>query len=399
MNTRNTMNTTFLRSATMLVISMCSVCSFADETAQDAGDSGVVTNSLIQVTVRDDRGRDWDGGYYTQLPKVSVTFADASRGIVKVSASVMRCDGILRADGTYKFIEDALESESPDLDIEALGSGDSVDFDVAIPGRYSLAWCAYNESGELMEKHQISFDSLNDDGQWISCGNATLSSGALSNKNEPCHLFQSAVYNLWVMWNCPVDYPYYSGETWTAPVEYNETLEMYRIVNPFTVNQQFKDYLPADEELLSYTDETLIFHPEAFIFDREHPSWFLLNAQDGHDAYCEPMRTGIVAMHSESPCCYTAHRYNEKIGYVIYDVSPVQDIIQTGSYTDMPLDDENESTLKVQFDGWASVGEITGADASGAEEYYTLDGMKVARPSRGNIYIAHRNGLHAKIRY
>lgn len=393
------MNATFLRSAAMLFITIRSTCSFAGETGEARSDSGVVTTSLTQVLVRDERGRDWDGGYFAQSPSVSVTFADAARGLSEVRASVMRCNGILRADGTYKFIENALEAESPDLTIQTLVPGESADFDVAIPGRYSLAWCAYDESGELVEKHRISFDSLHDDGHWISCGNATLSSGALSNKNEPYHLFESAVYNLWVMWNCPVDYPYYSGETWTAPVEYNETLGMYRIVNPFTVNQQFKDYLPADEELLSYTDETLIFHPEAFIFDREHPSWFLLNAQDGHDAYCEPMRTGIVTMHTESPWYYTAHRYNEIIGYVIYDVSPVQNISRTGCYVDMPLDDESESILKVQFDGWSSVGEITEADASGAEEYYTLDGLKVTTPSKGNLYIARRGARYSKICY
>lgn len=392
------MRIAFFRTASVLFLSMWSFCSFAAETGQEGSDSGAVINSLTQVTVRDERGRDWDGGYYTQSPSVTLKFADAARGITEVRASVMRCDGIIRADGTYKFIENALEAESPDLNIQTLGPGESADFDVTIPGRYSVAWCAYNESGDLIEKHRISFDSLYDDGQWTACGNAALSSGLLSNKTDTYHLFQSAVYDVWTRWICPVYYPYYSGETWTAPLEYNEALAMYRIVNPFTVNPQFKDYFPADEELLPYQDETLVFHPEAFIFGHEHPAWFLLNAQNGNDAYCEPMQTGIVALHTDSPCNYTAHRYNEMVGYVIYDVCPVQDISRTGCYVDMPLDDESEAILKVQFDGWASLDEIT-APASGEKEYYTLDGLKVTRPSKGNLYIVSDGGRHTKIRY
>lgn len=393
------MNSIFLRRGASLLIAIFTIFPFAAAAADGEGDSGVVTNTLTHVSVRDERGRDWDGGYYTQEPQVSVTFVDAVRGIVKVRASVMRCNGIVRADGTYKLLEDAVDAASPDVNIQTLQHGDSADFDVSLPGRYTLSWCAHNDQEELVDNYSVSFDSLYDDGRWTSCGNATLQSGALSGKNEFSHLFESAVYGIYVMWTCPVAYPYYSGETWTAPIEYNEALGMYRIVNPFTENQQLKDYLPADEDLLSYKDETLVFHPEAFIFDREHPAWFLLNAQDGNDAYCEPMRTGIVAMHADSPYCYIAHRYNEKIGYVIYDLCPMQNISQTGCYVDMPLDDEKEATLKVQFAGWASVNEITGADAARPEEYYTLDGLKAAHPEKGNVYIERSGARHSKIRY
>lgn len=357
-------------------------------------------HDLTSISIKDSKGRDRSGGIYTQMPSVTVGYeSDDDSEIHALRVAVKKCDGMVAADGTFTLLHFAVEANSKSIDITTLSEGETAQFDVSVPGRYSLGYCAVDEEGNPLKSGLLYFDSLYDDGNWTVCGEAELSSGVLSSENVMSHTFDEPGGGYDLYGECPLRYPYYSGETWTAPIEYNVVLKKYRIVNPFTCNPELKDYVPEDEELPSSIFGNVEYYPEAFIFDREHPAWFLINAEYETRAYCEPMRTGIAVMHAASPYSYIAKPYAEKLGNVIYDVCPRQDL-NTGKYADLLMADDREATLIVTFPGWTSgIDVITeDIDNNAKKEYYTVDGVKVAKPGNG-FYIVRQGASSAKKTY
>lgn len=161
---------------------------------------------------------------------------------------------------------------------------------------------------------------------------------------------------------------------------------------------KFEDYIPEDEDLLCSFYSNVAYSPEGFIFDRKNPTWFLLNAESEIYTYCEPIRTGIVTLHRENPYCYMAHPYNQTIGYVIYDVCPIQNIKETGRYIDMPLEDECNASLIVNFPRWTtSVSDIDN-DLDEKFEYFTIYGLKTFGLQKG-INIVKRGIKISKVIY
>ncbi len=402
-----------IKTSTFLILAMISASSWAyspsqvqnSQTSKTAETENRFTllHDLTSISLKDSRNRDWDGGYYTQNPMVNVGFENVNNSnIYSMKVSIIKCNGIVRADYTYKLLEDAVKDNSSDIDITHITCGETATFDVSIPGRYCLAYCATDEKNNPVVTGSIHFDSLYDDGNWTVCGEAEISSGVLSSCNLKSHVFSSNGTGILeepgdlIWWECPVTYPYYSGETWSATIEYHPILKHYRIVNPFTCNPELKDYLPEDNELLSAFYSNVAYSPEAFLFDHNNPAWFLLNAESESYTYCEPMRTGIVALHRYNPYHYMAHPYNQNIGHVIYDVCPIQDIRKTGKYVDMPLEDEREASLIVKFSGWTTgVNEIYN-DNDECKEFFTIDGVKVQTPAKG-FYIVKQGSKSAKI--
>ncbi len=359
-------------------------------------------NDINVVSVKDAINRDWYGGCYTQNPTVRIGYECDYPDVNSISVAVMRCNGIVKADDNYMLLENAVEKNANGIDIVQIIKGDMAEFDVSVPGRYCLAYCVSDKDGATIETGSVKFDSLYDDGNWKTCGEAKISSGVLSSEYNYWHTFLSNGTGFLedpgdlIWWECPMTYPYYSGEQWSAPIEYHPIFRMYRIVDPFTNNKNLKDYLPEDSELLSNYYPNVAYTPEAFIFDRENPSWFLLNAEWESAAYCEPMRTGIVAMHRDSPYSYIAHPYNENVGYVIYDVCPQQDIKSTGRYLDMPLDNEIDASIIVEFPGWSSIQEIN-IENKDSEEYFTIEGIKTDNPEKG-FFILRQGSRSYKIK-
>ncbi|MDE5876044.1 MAG: hypothetical protein K2H47_00835 [Muribaculaceae bacterium] len=383
----------------ILLISLTAKAKIATTDTDD--NSFKLLHNLTEISVKDTKGNNWDGGCYTQNPTIKISYECGDPDISSVRVSVLRCNGIIRADYTYFYLEDALEKNISDIDIINIEAGETTEFDISIPGRYTLAYCAIDKEENTVLKGNVKFDSLYDDGKWITCGNAEVSSGLLDSHQTNWHHFMSNGTGFMekpgdlIWWECPVSYPYYSGEEWTAPIEYHPTLKMYRIVNPFTQNMELKDYIPDDDDLLCAYYSNVAHTPEAFMFDRENPAWFLLNAESEHYTYCEPMRTGIVAQHVYSPYDFIAHPYNEKIGYVRYDVCPVQDIKSSGVYVDMPLDDESEASIKISFPAWTTGINDIFDNENGQTEYFTIDGLKVPKPEKG-IYIVRQGWKSSK---
>lgn len=334
-----------------------------------ADDNFTLLHDITSISCKDSHNNEWDGGYYTQNSTVKIGYKSDNPNIRSVRVAIEKCNGVVRADNSYRYLQDAVQENSSEIAISNITGDETAEFDVSIPGRYCMAYCAIDENGKPLFAKSIKFDSLYDDGEWVAVGEAELSSGVLSSENIMAHTFISngkgflevPGYDIW--WDCPVLYPYYSGESWSAPIEYHNALKMYRIVNPFTCNPQFEDFIPSDDNLLWKYYDNVEYTPEAFIFDRQHPAWFLLNAEYKTYTYCEPMRTGIITMHRENPYCYMAHPYDENIGFVKYNVCPIQNIKKTGKYVDMPLDDERGASLIVKFNGWTTgVNEVLSED-------------------------------------
>ncbi|MBD5355524.1 MAG: hypothetical protein HDR88_00720 [Bacteroides sp.] len=397
------------KTITLFAVAGMSAFCWANEPVEIHADVESETNKfelfhdLTVISIKDSRDHDWDGGCYTQNPTIKVGYECENANISSVRVSIRRCNGIVRADNTYTLLDYAIESNSPDIEVTTLTSGETAEFDVSVPGRYCLGYCAIGEDNETVLKGRILFDSLYDDGNWITCGDAEVSSGVLVSDKLTSHVFLSNGTGsledpniIW--WECPVTYPYYTGEEWLAPIEYHPVLKKYRIVDPFTRNPDFKDYFPEDDKLLSAYYDNVAYTPEAFIFDRENPAWFLINAEWEDYPYCEPMRTGIVAQHRDNPYCFIALLYNEMVGNVRYDVCPPQYIKKTGVYADMPLDDESEASIIVKFPGWTSGVKDIYDDKDDHTEYFTIDGLKISNPGKG-FNIIRQGGKTSKIIY
>lgn len=370
------------------------------ETHSAAASDFVLSYDLVASNVVDETGRVWYGGHFTEMPEVTIGMSDDESLVKSIKVSVMRCNGIVRTNYTYMLLEDAVEKGNEDVDIKVVSPGTHVEYDVSVPGRYCLGFCLLDAEERILDKGSIYFDSLYDDGAWIECGEAELSSGILDGDNVMWHHFHSNGNGFMetpgdvTWWHCPVQYPHYHGETWTANLEYHSVHKMYRIVNPFSQYDSFQNFVPGADELLWALYDNIAYEPEAFLFDRENPAWFLLNAQYEHDAYCEPMRTGMAAFHTYENYCYYAHRYNEHIGYVIYDVCPTQSIKGGGTYIDMPLNDELGASLIVKIPDWVVV-EGMHRDSVDEGVCCSIDGTKAVNPQKG-LLIVKRNGKFIK---
>ena len=291
-----------------------------------------LVHDLTQAEIVDENGEYWNGGYYTKKPFVTIKCEGDISEISEFLVTIHKSHNMVRGSKGFTLLEWALWDKDELFDFKDLLSEGEVTFETYIPGCYQMAYCAFDKTGEIVLTGNIEFDSLYDDGNWEYCGKALLSSKRLMNSYELWHIFfsngngflESRGYTIW--WSCPLHYPYYDGEEWEASLEYNSYLKKYRIVNPFCSNLKLLDYIPKDEELLYNYYDNVAFLKEAFIFDRNNPAWLLINAENEKDIYCEPMRTGIMSFHSETPNRFYAHRYNEKIGYVIYDVQYKQNL-------------------------------------------------------------------------
>lgn len=352
-------------------------------------------SNLIHPTATDPSGNVWDGGYYTQEGTVKVSFNALDPSVETIRIGTLRGTGFIRGPKGFTHIILIVDQNQEWFDVKSLAPGETFSYDISTPGLYCLRYCAVDADGNILEAKTIDFDSLYDDGNWTTVGTATLSSGILNGILEDTdkyeHLFVSNG-NGWleqpgddVWYWCPVNYPYYKGETWEAKLEYNQYLDAFRIVNPFTVNPQFQDYFPEDSELLGNFWDNVAITPEALIFDRENPAWLLIHTEYPHDAYCEATRTGILACHEKAPFKYVAHRYNEIEGWVVYDVCPAQDIENTSTFIDMPLDNPLKANIIVNFPDLSNVDRIIETDSE-MPRFFNLQGIEVKNPS-GDIYI------------
>ncbi|MDE7377292.1 MAG: hypothetical protein K2N16_10650 [Muribaculaceae bacterium] len=368
----------------------------------DNGEGFALMHDITSASITDSRGRDWDCGNFTQNPTVKVSFNSKDPEIKSLRVAVKRCNGMVRAGYTFTLLSYAVADNAPNIDIKSISSGQIAEFDVSIPGRYCLAYCAVDEFDNPIFTELIEFDSLYDDGNWVYLGEALLSSGVLSSENICWHVFysngtgflESPGDDMW--WHCPVTYPYYSGETWSAPIDYHPGLKKYRIVNPFSYSTDFKEYLPDDNDLAWALYSNVEYMAEGFVFDFQNPAWFILNAENEANTYCEPTRTGIALMHNLNPYLYIAHPYRQHVGYIHYDVCPVQNLKKSGRYVDMPLDDESEASLIIKFPLRKSALEDANDD-EGQTEYFTLDGIKTSAPGKGLRIV--KQGSTTKIIY
>ena len=171
---------------------------------------------------------------------------------------------------------------------------------------------------------------------------------------------------------------------------YHPRLKFYRVIDPFAGNEDFEDYVvPKEETTINGT-----YIPKGFFIDRTSPSWLIINAEDPHDMYSEPTFTGFKILQSVGPMPYASRRYNEKAMWVRYSNSPQQDVYTTGYFMDDPTA-KSMSMITVNFAGWSDVPmlEISSYETT---EYYTIDGLKVANPTKG-IYIKRQGSKTTKI--
>ena len=357
----------------------------------DASKTYSLKTDIRQVRVSDERGDEWDGGCYTLSPEVKVKIDGDVSGLSEFRVIVDKSQAMVYSSHGYTLLEFAVIDNDPMFEIKDVLKENETTFPTDIPGCYQLAYCAIDHEGEVVLSGSIVFDSLYDDGQWEEYGEAKVSSGMLSPESEVAHIFtfwrtSTGEESEHVMCNCPLSYPYYAGESWNVKLEYNSRLKKYRIIDPFTSNPELKDYLPDDSELLYSQNDNVSPMREAFIFDRENPSWMLINAENELDAYCEPMRTGMTVFHGTSPKRFIAKRYNEYIGYVRYDVCPVQNIRKNRVYFDMSGEKEEDALIRVDF---PAVSGLTGIDKeSGADvRYYDIYGRQMPYKPTNQIFI------------
>lgn len=310
----------------------------------------------------------WDGGYYTTDPKVSVSFQTENPEIDKIVVSVAKgMRSPLRFYGT-EILPDR------EYDIREVKPGEEATFESTVPGVYSLVFRAQDKDENILLSEHILLDCLYDDGQWVDKGTVRIKSGILDPENE---------YLLPTEGKCELShYPYYPENGWDATLEYHEGLKSYRIVNPFTGNESLKDYYPTESS-------------HVLVFDRTHPSWLLINAENARDAYCEPTRTGILAFHNSAPLRYTAHRYKEIEGLVWFDKRPYQNIIDDKKYIDS-VDGPENSVIIVDFQQTNSVEQIE-QKMEEATEIYNLNGIQMDKPEKGQIVIVRKGGKAEKM--
>lgn len=366
-----------------------------------------LTSDMIRPEKKDAYGNLWRRGFLTEKNEVKLGYSSDDPRIASVEIAVMDCNIAFPYNGSYTTIVKALEQGLDCLDVQKVGSGETVSLKISKPGRNSVGYLVKDSKDSVLYKGQVGFDALYDDGKWEKCGEAELTSDLLAASGVYMHLWGIPNGGSWPTTTymsglpCPVDYPYYKGESWKVMVDYHPELKRYRIVNPLTSNEQFKDFTVNKEETLAYvTSKGRNEYPEAFLFDTENPSWFILNAEKTKDAYCEPTSIGMMVIHNAEGKDFFAPRYNELEGVVKYVDTPVQSI-EEGEYFECPMKPEL-SLIRIKFDsktfnrsGDSGIENIE-EDQIGKEIFYTLDGVKVDRPSTG-LYLKRKGSKVSKV--
>ena len=337
-----------------------------------------VYHSLNRRENTDTVGFKLNGGLYTGAENVKLGFKFTDPDVDYALVSVERCNGPIATPLWSKDriecldLANAIDKNYPGITIKKLADGEMADFNVSVPGRYAVGVCLRNKKNSTVEKIIVSqFDSYYDDGEWTDLGEVSLNSTLLGMDDT-------------------MEYPYYDKAGWTAQLEYHPRLKLYRVVDPFAGNRDFKDYVAAPEE----TPSTASYVPKGYVLDRTSPSWLIINAEDPHDMYSEPTFTGFKMFESTGPVSYACRRYNEKAMWVKYTLSPKQDVYETGYFMDDPTA-KNLSMITVNFAGWSDVPMLETTSAE-TPEYYTLDGLKVMNPTKG-IYIKRQGSKTSKI--
>ena len=166
-------------------------CSVNADDATGIKNNFTLLHDLTVISVKDSGNRNWDGGCYTQNPIVKIGYDSKNPDISSVRVAVEKCNGIVRANHSYNYLEDAIASNSPDIEITNITVGETAEFDVSVPGRYCLGYCALDNEDKIITMGRMLFDSLYDDGNWSLCGDAEVSSGILSYDNLSSHDFRA----------------------------------------------------------------------------------------------------------------------------------------------------------------------------------------------------------------
>ncbi len=369
----------------------------APQTQGKAEYSFQIVDNLKHPVKTDVVGKEWNRVPLTQIPSITLSYQTddpkvATVDVILVKGNRTFMDGDHGASPSY-----CLLYGSETAIIRELKKGESVEFDLKAPGRHTYAYLAKDADGNPLYLEEVAFDALFDDGKWTPCGEAEISAPLLTCGDR--HISQ--VFGVPVFLDgCHADYPYYEGESWTVPIEFNARLQLYRIVNPLTSNPALKDYSCKVDVPANDSEETET-KSEAFLFDSENPSWMLISAADPEDAYCEPTSLGMMAAHRISQPDFIARRYDEINGGTKMTPSPIQSV-KTGEFRDEAVL-PNGCQIIVKYSGWisdvpgkeAGVEEIAD-DVNAPEEYYTLDGLRIDTPSKG-IYLLRKGSKISKV--
>ena len=359
-----------------------------------------ITSDLIKPEKKDSYENSWYRGLFTDKNVVKVGYSSNDPRIASVEVVVVHGNVAFRSkEGTTMWVDDAIKGRYEGLDIIKLAKGETVYLDISKPGRNVIGWVVRDSNDSILYDSKFKetrFDALFDDGEWITCGEVELSSNFLKS-----HSITHAAKPVRTDWirnlqpdtdgdSCCAKYPYYNGESWKAKLDYHPGLKRYRIVNPLTCNNQFKDYTVKKEETLEYIKNGSAEYPEAFLFDKENPSWFIINAEDPDDMYHEASSIGMMMTHNIESRDFFARKYHELEGcqYFTFDSEVPKQRIADGIYYENP-DNMELSIISIKFDpelfdrskdsGIVNIGDDTNAE----ETFYTLDGYKVENPSTG----------------
>ena len=368
-----------------------------------------LTSDLIRPEKKDAIGNVWHRGFFTENNEVKLGYSSNDSRIASVKMGIMNCNlGFKTEKGSILHVDEAIEIGNNNVEAKTISEGKMESFEISRPGRNTIGYVAFDKNNEVLYNGQVEFDALFDDGKWINCGEAELTSGLLNGESCRHNVGSfSGSFETSIMGNmgapCSVAYPHYYGESWTVPMDYHPELKYFRIVNPLISNSQLKDYTVKKEETLGYTyTKGEYYFPEAFIFDRDNPSWFLINAADPEGLYNEPTSVGMMMLHSWEGKDYFAGKYHERVFAAKYteEGTPDQALV-AGEYWENPIEKQN-SLVNVKFPREAleiagNSGIVNfGADENSLETYYTLDGYRVTIPSKG-VYLKKKGTKVSKV--
>ncbi|MDE7466282.1 MAG: hypothetical protein K2M59_07660 [Muribaculaceae bacterium] len=375
-----------------------------------------IVSDLIQPEKKDSYGNTWHRGFLTDKNVVKVGFSSNDPRVASVEVALVHGNVAFRTkEGATIWVDDAIKGKYEGLDVKKIGEGETVSFDISAPGRNVIGWVVRDANDSILYDSKFletHFDALFDDGKWTPCGEVELTSNYLK-KAAVNHEVKTIKYNwinnlgpLWYSYsdeNCGAEYPYYHGESWVAKLDYHPDLKRYRIVNPLTSNEQFKDYTVKKEETLAYVKNGAAEYPAAFLFDTENPSWLIINAEDPEDVYHEISSIGMMMLHNMEERDFFARKYNELEGceYFIFESEMPKQRIADGVYFEDP-DVKEYSLISIRFDPKvfdrsedSGIVNITD-DADAEEVFYTLDGYRVENPSAG-IFLKRKGSKVSKV--
>ena len=125
-----------------------------------------LTSDMIRPEKKDAYGNLWRRGFLTEKNEVKLGYSSDDPRIASVEIAVMDCNIAFPYNGSYTTIVKALEQGLDCLDVQKVGSGETVSLKISKPGRNSVGYLVKDSKDSVLYKGQVGFDALYDDGKW-----------------------------------------------------------------------------------------------------------------------------------------------------------------------------------------------------------------------------------------